>query len=77
MYKQETRRIRSFSWWMRHFLYFFSYIFNKNKEHCIFLIHISCFGDFLLRKVQKKWILEDYTMTQSMTKTMTELWICT
>ena len=46
-------RIRSFLWRMCHFLYFFSYSFNKNKENCIFLIHISCFGDFLLRKVQK------------------------
>ena len=77
MYKQETQRLRSFLWRMRHFLYFFSYIFNKNKEDCIFLINISCFGRFLLRKVQKKLILEDYTMTQSMTQTMTELWICT
>ena len=55
MYKQETRRLRSFLWRMRHFLYFFSYIFNKNKEDCIFLINISCFGGFLLRKVQKSW----------------------
>ena len=35
------------------FYTFLAIIFNKNKEHCIFLIHISCFGDFLLRKVQK------------------------
>ena len=37
------------------FYTFFSYIFNKNKEDCIFLINISCFGGFLLRKVQKSW----------------------
>ena len=53
MCKQETRRLRSFLWRMCHFLYFFSYIFNKNKEDCTFLINISSFGHFLLRKVQK------------------------
>ena len=74
---RKTRRLRSFLWWMHHFLYFFSYIFNKNKEDCIFLINISCFWWFFIKESTKKLILEDYTMTQSMIQTMTELWICT
>ena len=76
MYKQETRRLRSFLWRMRHFLYFFSYIFNKNKEDCIFLINISCFGHFLLRKVQKMDSGRLY-YDSIYDLTMTELWICT